>query len=83
MVLEGELKFRGKDANAEGRKLFSYILSIAGDCRLMISHRHSSDEWEKYREQCQSISSIDEQIQNVIDPSVLEQISTGRSRIRF
>ena len=52
-------------------------MSVAGDCRLMISHVHSANEWEKYREQIRTSSSSDEEIQRVIDPSVIEESSKG------
>jgi len=72
----GQLSFQAKEmtnATNECRKLFSYIMSIAGDCRVMISHVRSENEWEKYREQVQSMTSIDEEIQKVIETRVIDE----------
>ena len=38
------------NCSTESKKLLSYIMSIAGDCRLMIAHITSIEEIEKYIE---------------------------------
>lgn len=79
---DGQLSFQAKDmtnATNECRKLFSYVMSIAGDCRVMISHVRSENEWEKYREQVQSMTSIDEEIQNVIESRVIDETCKGKN----
>ncbi|CAF4137074.1 unnamed protein product [Rotaria magnacalcarata] len=65
-----ELKLQSMDHNnssTECKKLLSYIMSIAGDCRLMIAHITSREEVEKYREQYHMMSEVDLEIQKVID----------------
>ncbi|CAF1135868.1 unnamed protein product [Adineta steineri] len=68
-----ELKLQSIDQNnntntsIECKKLLSYIMSAAGDCRLMISHVISTEEIEKFREQYHVMNETDYEIQNVID----------------
>ncbi|CAM4821998.1 unnamed protein product [Rotaria magnacalcarata] len=64
-----ELKLQSMDHNnssTECKKLLSYIMSIAGDCRLMIAHI-TAEEVEKYREQYNEMSEVDVEIQKVTD----------------
>ena len=53
-------------------------MSIAGDCRLMISHVISTEEIEKFREQYQIMSDIDNEIQNVINEVGIDENSSGK-----
>ncbi|CAF5144650.1 unnamed protein product, partial [Rotaria sp. Silwood1] len=65
-----ELKLQSMDHNnssTECKKLLSYIMSIAGDCRLMIAHVTSTEEEEKHREQYYIMNDVDLEIQKVID----------------
>ncbi|CAF1159902.1 unnamed protein product [Rotaria sordida] len=62
--------------NIECKRLLSYIMSIAGDCRLMISHVTSTEEIEKFREQYQIMNNIDCEIQNVIDEVGIDENSS-------
>ena len=59
------------------KKLLSYIMSTAGDCRLMISHVTSTDEIEKFREQYQIMDDTDHEIQNIIDEIGIDENSSG------
>lgn len=54
------------NSSTECKKLLSYIMSIAGDCRLMIAQK-TTEEIEKYREQYNVMCDIDLEIQKVID----------------
>ncbi|CAF3917280.1 unnamed protein product, partial [Rotaria sp. Silwood1] len=51
-------------------------MSIAGDCRLMISHVTSTEDFEKFREQYQIMNDIDCDIQNVIDEVGIDEHSS-------
>ena len=42
-------------------------MSVAGDCRLMMSHVNGVEEWERYREQMQAFTDIDVEIKRVIE----------------
>lgn len=42
-------------------------MSAAGDCRLLISHVSSIEEWDKFREQIQISTDVDVEIQNLIN----------------
>ncbi|CAF1323294.1 unnamed protein product [Adineta steineri] len=64
-----EAKLQSVDHNnssTECKKLLSYIMSIAGDCRLMIAHITSAEEIEKYREQYQTMNEVDLEINKII-----------------
>ena len=63
--------------SVECRRLLSYILSAAGDCRLMISYVTSTEEWDKFREQTQVTTEIDREIQQAVDEIPLDETSTG------
>ncbi|UJR21959.1 hypothetical protein I4U23_025027 [Adineta vaga] len=79
-----ELKIQSMDhsnSTTESKKLLSYIMSIAGDCRLMIAHITSADEIEKYREQYQMMSDVDLEIQKVIDEVGIDRNSSEFSWI--
>ncbi|UJR27243.1 hypothetical protein I4U23_008538 [Adineta vaga] len=74
-----ELKLQSIDQNnssIECRKLLSLIMSVAGDCRLMLSHIISTEEIEKFREQYQVINEIDIEIQNTIDEIGIDENSS-------
>ncbi|CAF0946151.1 unnamed protein product [Rotaria sordida] len=73
-----ELKLQSMDHNSsiECKKLLSYIMSIAGDCRLMIAHITSTDEEEKYREQYHIMNEVDIEIQKVIDEVGIDENSS-------
>lgn len=76
----GELKLQSMDHNnssTECKKLLSYIMSIAGDCRLMIAHITSPEEVEKYREQYHMMSEVDLEIQKVIDEVGINAENSG------
>jgi hypothetical protein len=62
------------------KNFLSYLMSIAGDCRLMISHVTSTEEMEKFREQYQMMSEIDIEIQNVINEVGIDENSSGKSK---
>ncbi len=66
------------NSSMECKKLLSYIMSIAGDCRLMISHVISTEEIEKYREQYQTMNDVDLEIQNVIKEVGIDENSSGK-----
>ncbi len=66
------------NTSIECKKLLSYIMSIAGDCRLMISHVMTTQEIEKYREQYQIMDVVDLEIQNVINEVGIDENSSGR-----
>ena len=87
LVFKGaELKFQSMDHNnssTECKKLLSYIMSIAGDCRLMIAHITSTEEIEKYREQYQIMSEVDLEIQKVIDEVGIDGNSSGKNVFIF
>jgi DNA-directed RNA polymerase subunit N (RpoN/RPB10) len=53
-------------------------MSVAGDCRLMISHVTSTEEIEKFREQYHVMNEIDREIQNVIDEVGIDKNSSGK-----
>ena len=81
-----ELKYQSMDhsnSSAESKKLLSYIMSIAGDCRLMIAHVTSAEEIEKYREQYQVMSDVDLEVQKVIDEIGIDRNSSGKDNIPF
>jgi len=65
------------NTSIECKKLLSYIMSIAGDCRLMISHVMTTEEIEKYREQYQVMDDVDLEIQNVINEVGIDENSSG------
>jgi hypothetical protein len=68
--------------DANNCKIFlSYLMSIAGDCRLMISHVISTEEIEKFHEQYQIMSDIDSEIQKVIDEVGIDVNSSGKLKI--
>ncbi|CAF0756223.1 unnamed protein product [Adineta ricciae] len=74
-----ELKLQSVELNnshVECRKLLSNIMSVAGDCRLMISHVLSTEEIEKFREQYQVTNEIDIEIQNTIDEIGIDENSS-------
>ncbi|CAF2571311.1 unnamed protein product [Rotaria sp. Silwood2] len=54
------------NSTTECKKLLSYIMSIAGDCRLMVAHVISKEE-EKYREQYHMMNEVDLETKKVID----------------
>jgi hypothetical protein len=58
-------------------------MSIAGDCRLMISHVISTEEIERFREQYQINNEIDSEIQRVIDEVGISENSSGKFRMFF
>jgi hypothetical protein len=66
------------NSNIECKKLLSNIMSIAGDCRLMISHIISTYEFEKFREQYQIMNEIDLEIQNIINEVGIDENSSGK-----
>ena len=66
------------NSNVECKKLLSYIMSIGGDCRLMLSHVLSAEEIDKLREQYQTTTEIDLEIQNVIDEVGIDENSSGK-----
>jgi predicted urease superfamily metal-dependent hydrolase len=81
-VKGAELKLQSMDHNnssTECKKLLSYIMSIAGDCRLMIAHITSTEEIEKYREQYQIMNEVDLEIQKVIDEVGINANSSGNN----
>lgn len=53
-------------------------MGIAGDCRLMLSHVTSTEEMDKFREQYQTTTDIDLEIQNVIDEVEIDENSSGK-----
>jgi hypothetical protein len=71
------------NSSTECKKLLSYIMSIAGDCRLMIAHITSTEEIEKYREQYQIMSEVDLEIQKVIDEVGIDGASSGKNLFIF
>ncbi len=71
------------NSSPECKKLLSYIMSIAGDCRLMISHVISTEEIERFREQYQINNEIDSEIQRVIDEVGISENSSGKFRMFF
>ena len=81
LIVGAELKLQSMDqtnSNLECRKLLSYIMSVAGDCRLMISHVISTEEMEKFREEYQTMTDIDLEIQSVIDEVGIDENSFGK-----
>ena len=81
VILGAELKLQSMDqsnSSMECRKLLSYIMSIAGDCRLMISHVLSTEEMERFREQYQTMTDVDLEIQSVIDEVGIDENSFGK-----
>jgi hypothetical protein len=66
------------NTSIECKKLLSYIMSIAGDCRLMISHVISTEEIENFREQYRMMNEIDVEIQNVINEIGIDENSSGK-----
>ncbi len=66
------------NSSTECKKLLSYIMSIAGDCRLMIAYITSEEEFEKYREQYQLMNEVDLEIQKVIDEVGINSNSSGK-----
>ena len=78
--LGAELKLQSMDKNnasTECKKLLSYIMSVAGDCRLMMSHASSTEDIERFRDELQAVDSIDLEIQKVIDGIGIEETSAG------
>ncbi|CAF3327196.1 unnamed protein product [Rotaria socialis] len=72
-----EFKLQSRDQNnTDCKKLLSYIMSIAGDCRLMIGHVTSTEEIDKFREQYQIMSDIDSEIQSVINEVGIDENSS-------
>jgi hypothetical protein len=71
------------NSSTECKKLLSYIMSIAGDCRLMIAHITSTEEIEKCREQYQIMSEVDLEIQKVIDEVGINENSSGKNLFVF
>jgi hypothetical protein len=71
------------NSSTECKKLLSYIMSIAGDCRLMIAHITSTDEIEKCREHYQIMSEVDLEIQKVIDEVGINENSSGKNLFVF
>lgn len=71
------------NSSPECKKLLSHIMSIAGDCRLMISHVVSTEDIEKFREEYQIINEIDSEIQCVINEVGIDVNSSGKFRILF
>lgn len=53
-------------------------MGLAGDCRLMISHILSTEEFEKFREQYEIINDIDQEIEDVINEVGIEKHSSGK-----
>ena len=79
-----ESKFQPIDSNtssSESKKLLSYIMSIAGDCRLMMGHATSNEEIEKYREQYQVLDDVDRQIQTVISEVGINDSDSGKTKM--
>lgn len=76
-----EMKFQSIDStgtsSSESKKLLSYIMSIAGDCRLMMAHVTSTDEIDKFREQYQMVDQVDREIQRVIDEVLSDEATSG------
>jgi hypothetical protein len=66
------------NSSIECKKLFSYIMSVAGDCCLMILNFISTEDIEKYRKQYQEKDDIDLEIQNVINEVGIDENSLGR-----
>lgn len=81
MISGAELKLQSMDhsnSSTECKKLLSYIMSIAGDCRLMIAYITSNEEIEKHREQYQMMTEVDLEIQKVIDEVGIDVNSSGK-----
>lgn len=78
-ILVAESKLQSRDQNnTECKKLLSYIMSTAGDCRLMISHVTSTDDIDKYREQYQTTDAVDSEIHILIDDIGIDENSSGK-----
>lgn len=75
LILGAELELQN---NNESKRLLSYIMSIAGDCRLMISHILSTEEFEKFREQYEITDEVDLEIENVINEVEIEKNFSGK-----
>ena len=85
-LLGAELKLQSMDKNnasAECKKLLSYIMSVAGDCRLMMSHASSTEDIERFRDELQVVDGIDLEIQKVIDGIGIEENSAGEPSCFF
>jgi hypothetical protein len=67
------------NSSTECKKLLSYIMSIAGDCRLMIAYITSIEEIDKYREQYQMMNEVDLEIQKVIDEVGIDSNISGKN----
>jgi predicted urease superfamily metal-dependent hydrolase len=67
------------NSSTECKKLLSYIMSIAGDCRLMIAYITSTEEIEKYREQYETMNEVDLEIQKIIDEAGIDSNSSGKN----
>ena len=65
-------------SSTECKKLLSYIMSIAGDCRLMMAHITSDEEIEKYREEYQCVDDVDAEIQKVIVEAGIDETTAGQ-----
>ncbi len=86
LISGAELKLQSMDhsnSTTECKKLLSYIMSIAGDCRLMIAYITSEEEIEKYREQYQMMNEIDSEIQKVIDEVGIDTNTFGKNELFF
>ncbi|CAF0785040.1 unnamed protein product [Didymodactylos carnosus] len=66
-------KIKLQISDTEAKKLLSYIMSIAGDCRRMIAHTTSSEEIDKYREQYNLDNEIDKEFEKVTSEITGEQ----------
>jgi hypothetical protein len=67
------------NSSTECKKLLSYIMSIAGDCRLMIAYITSTEEIDRYREQYQVMNEVDLEIQKVIDEVGIDSNTSGKN----
>ncbi|CAF4481678.1 unnamed protein product, partial [Didymodactylos carnosus] len=70
-ILCAKIKLQLSDM--EAKKLLSYIMSIAGDCRRMIAYTTSSEEIDKYREQYSLNNEIDQEFEKVTSEITGEQ----------
>ena len=76
-----ELKYQSIDENAcsiESKKLLSYIMSVAGACRLMMGQTTSEDEWDRFREQYRILDDVDREIQRVIEEIGITDENSGK-----
>jgi hypothetical protein len=63
--------------SVECEALLTSIMTMAGDCRLRISHVTSTDEWERFHEQAQIMNDIDREIQQAIDDIGTDENASG------